>query len=145
MKSTIVFFDSSENGKRGTLRGLVIFPIFIILTLLWFLLTKKPLYDKHIDQVDKSRLWVAMGVSALLIVSAVAVHTPDTVKKAVVYSGLVGFVVYGISNAVLLATSKKWGYDIALIDTLWGIVSTALLGYILYEVVKKWPKTFAVV
>ena len=145
MKSTLVFFDSSENGKRGTLRGLVLFPIFIILTFIWFFLTKKPLYDTHIDQVNKSRIWVAMGVSALLIVSAVAVHTPNTVKKAIVYSGLVGFVVYGICNAVLLATSNKWGYGIALIDTLWGIISTALLGYILYEVVKKWPNTFAVV
>ena len=145
MKSTLVFVDTSKNGKRGTLRGLVILPIFIVLTLLWFLITKKPLYDKHIDQVSKTRLWVAMGVSALLIVSAVAVHTPDTVEKAVVYSGLVGFVVYGICNAVLLATSNKWGYGIALIDTLWGIISTALLGYILYEVVKKWPNTFDVV
>jgi uncharacterized membrane protein len=145
MKSTIVFFDTSENGKRGTLRGLVIFPIFIILTLIWFLLTKKSLYNKHIDQVDNSRIWVAMGVSALLIVSAVGIQTPDTVKKAVVYSGLVGLVVYGITNVVLLATSKKWGYGIAAIDTIWGILSTALLGYILYEVVQKWPNTFAVV
>ena len=145
MKSNLVFFDSSENGKRGTLRGLVLFPIFIILTFIWFLLTKKPLYDKHIDQVSKSRIYVAILISALLIVSALAVHTPNTVKKAIVYSGLVGFVIYGIYNVVLLATSNKWGYRVAIIDTLWGIITTALLGYILYEVVKKWPNTFAVV
>jgi uncharacterized membrane protein len=145
MKSTLVFFDTSENGKRGTLRGLVIFPIFIILTLIWFAVTKKHLYNKHIDQVDKSRIWVALGVTALLIVSAVAVQTPNTTKKAVVYSALVGLVVYGISNAVLLSTSKKWDYVISLIDIVWGVLSTALLGYILYEVVLKWPKTFAAV
>jgi uncharacterized membrane protein len=86
-----------------------------------------------------------MLTSALLIVSAVAVHTPDTVKKAIVYSGLVGFVVYGISNVVLLSTSNKWGYGISLIDTVWGIVSTAFLGYILYRVVQKWPGTFDVI
>lgn len=143
MKSSIVFFDTSENGNRGTLRGLVIFPIFIILTLVWFSFTKKPLYDKHIDNVSKDRLWIAMGVSALLLVSAVAVHTPDTLKKAVVYAGLVGLVVYGITNVSMLATSNKWSYTIALIDTVWGVLSTALLGYILYIVVKKWPNTFA--
>jgi uncharacterized membrane protein len=143
MKSTIVFFDSFENSKRGTLRGLVIFPIFIILTLLWFSLTKKQLYDKHIDKVDKYRIWIAIGVSALLIVSALGVHTPNTVKKAVFYSGLLGLVLYGISNITLLSASKKWGYSIAIIDTSWGVLSTSLLGYILYVVVQKWPNTFA--
>ena len=143
MKSSIVFFDNLENSKRGTLRGMVIFPIFILITLVWFFFTKKPLYDKHIDIVSKDRLWVALCVSALLTVSAIGVHTPDTLQKAVVFSGLVGFVVYGISNATMLATTKKWDYSISFIDILWGIFSTSLLGYILYIVVNKWPKIFA--
>ena len=143
MKSSIVFFDNLENSKRGTLRGMVIFPIFILITLVWFFFTKKPLYDKHIDTVSKDRLWVALCVSALLTVSAIGVHTPDTLQKAVVFSGLVGFVVYGISNATMLATTKKWDYSISFIDILWGIFSTSLLGYILFIVVNKWPEIFA--
>ena len=143
MKSSIVFFDNLENSKRGTLRGMVIFPIFILITLVWFFFTKKPLYDKHIDTVSKDRLWVALCVSALLTVSAIGVHTPDTLQKAVVFSGLVGFVVYGITNSVMLAVSKKWNYSISFIDILWGIFSTSLLGYILYIVVNKWPEIFA--
>jgi uncharacterized membrane protein len=143
MKSSIVFFDNLENSKRGTLRGMVIFPIFILITLVWFFFTKKPLYDKHIDTVSKDRLWVALSVSALLTVSAIGVHTPNTLQKAVVFSGLVGFVVYGITNATMLATTKKWDYSISLIDILWGIFSTSLLGYILYIVVNKWPEIFA--
>jgi uncharacterized membrane protein len=143
MKSSIVFFDNLENSKRGTLRGMVIFPIFILITLVWFFFTKKPLYDKHIDTVSKDRLWVALFVSGLLIVSAIGVHTPDTLQKAVVFSGLVGFVVYGITNSVMLAVTKKWNYSISFIDILWGIFSTSLLGYILYIVVNKWPKIFA--
>ena len=143
MKSSIVFFDNLENSKRGTLRGMVIFPIFILITLVWFFFTKKPLYDKHIDTVSKDRLWVALCVSALLTVSAIGVHTPDTLQKAVIFSGLVGFVVYGITNSVMLAVTKKWNYSISFIDILWGIFSTSLLGYILYIVVNKWPKIFA--
>ena len=145
MKSSIVFFDNLENSKRGTLRGMVIFPIFILITLVWFFFTKKPLYDKHIDTVSKDRLWVALFVSGLLIVSAIGVHTPDTLQKAVVFSGLVGFVVYGITNSVMLAVTKKWNYSISFIDILWGIFSTSLLGYILYIIVNKWPKIFAFV
>ena len=143
MKSSIVFFDNLENSKRGTLRGMVIFPIFILITLVWFFFTKKPLYDKHIDTVSKDRLWVALFVSGLLIVSAIGVHTPDTLQKAVVFSGLVGFVVYGITNSVMLAVTKKWNYSISFIDILWGIFSTSLLGYILYIVVNKYPEIFA--
>ena len=143
MKSSIVFFDNLENSKRGTLRGMVIFPIFILITLVWFFFTKKPLYDKHIDIVSKDRLWVALCVSALLTVSAIGVHTPDTLQKAVIFSGLVGFVVYGITNSVMLAVTKKWNYSISFIDILWGIFSTSLLGYILYIVVNKWPEIFA--
>ena len=145
MKSSIVFFDNLENSKRGTLRGMVIFPIFILITLVWFFFTKKPLYDKHIDTVSKDRLWVALFVSGLLIVSAIGVHTPDTLQKAVVFSGLVGFVVYGITNSVMLAVTKKWNYSISFIDILWGIFLTSLLGYILYIVVNKWPYIFAAV
>jgi uncharacterized membrane protein len=43
----------------------------------------------------------------------------------------------------MLATTKKWNYSISLIDILWGIFSTSLLGYILYIVVNKWPEIFA--
>ena len=143
MKSTLIFFDNNKNSQRGTLRGLVIFPIFVILTLIWFTITKKSLYNRHVDKVSKSRLWIAMAISGILIVSALGVHTPNTLLKAVVYAALVGLVIYGVSNSVLLATSNKWSYSIALIDTVWGVISTSLLGFILYYIVKKWPNTFA--
>jgi uncharacterized membrane protein len=143
MKSTLIFFDNEENSKRGALRGLVILPIFVILTLIWLLITKKSLYDKHIDKVSTSRLWISIIISGILIVSAIGVHTPDTVQKAVVYAALVGFVVYGVTNSVLLATSNKWNYYISIIDTVWGIIVTSLLGFILYHIVKKWPNIFS--
>jgi uncharacterized membrane protein len=144
MKSNIVFFDNKENSKRGTLRGVVIFPIFIILTLIWFLTTKK-LYYKHIDRVNTLRLFIGVVICGILIVSAIGIHTPDTVKNAVIYGSLVGFVIYGVSNSVLLMTSNKWDYSITIIDTIWGILSTSLLSYIMYHILKKCPSIFSYV
>jgi len=145
MKSTLVFVDTKENGKRGTLRGLVILPIYIILTLLWFLLTMKFVYSGSINKTNKFRVLLSLFISGVLIVSAIAVHTPNTMEKAIVYGALVGVVVYGVSNSVLLATSNKWGYTISLIDITWGIISTSFISYILYKIVQKWPNIFQTV
>ena len=143
MKSSIVFFDSLENSKRGLFRTLVIFPIFIILTVVWLFFTKNIFYDKHIDSVSKTRVWVSMIATTILIISALGIQTADTLQQAVVFSALVGLVVYGFTNATLLAVSEKWDYLISFIDTAWGIFSTSLMGFILYFVVNKWPKIFA--
>ena len=145
MKSTLVFGDTEENSKRGSLRSLAILPIYIILTLSWFYITKKTLYNNHIDKVSNFKVILSLFITGLLIVSALGVHTPDNTQKAIIYGALTGLVVYGISNSVLLATSNKWGYTISFIDTIWGIISTSLLAYILYKIVQKWPNVFQVV
>lgn len=142
MKSTLVFWDNKENSKRGTLRGLVILPIYVIITLVWYSLTKQILYNTSVDTVNNFRLIISLIVSGTLIVSAIAVNTPSISITAITYGALVGLVVYGTANSVLLATSKKWGYTLSVVDTLWGIISTSLLSYILYEIVKKWPHIF---
>ena len=141
MKSTLVFCDSYENSKRGTLRGLVIFPIYIIIILLWVFMTKSTVY-KNIDKVSNFRIILSLIITGVLIVSILGVNTSSTQKIAITYGALVGFVIYGISNVVLLAVFNKWEYTTSIIDTIWGIVSTAFLSYILYIIINKWPDTF---
>ena len=54
MKSSIVFFDTMENSKRGTKRGFI---ALIILSLLWFIwhyLLMKKEYDKYRDAFLKN-------------------------------------------------------------------------------------------
>ena len=142
MKSSIVFFDTLENSKRGLFRTLVIFPIFILITIGWLFITKS-LYNKHIDNVNKNRLWVSMIITSILIISAIGIQTPNTLSEAIVFSALVGVVVYGFTNATLLAVSEKWDYEISMIDILFGIFTTTLLGFVSYQVVQKWPNIFA--
>lgn len=145
MKSTLVFWDTPENSKRGTIRGLLILPIYMILTVAWFYVTKNMVYKNHIDNVTTFRLLLSLFITGSLIVSIVAVQTPQSAEEALKYGALAGFAVYGICNFVLLAVSNKWGYTVAIIDTIWGIVSTMLLSYILYQIVQKWPNTFKTV
>jgi uncharacterized membrane protein len=141
MKSKLVFFDTESNSKKGTLRGFVIFPIFIALTILWFLATHA-LYKNSIDSVGPWRIAIALIFSGLLIVSALGVHNPDTLKKAAVFGALAGLVIYGVSNLSLLVACKKWSWWIALLDTVWGVLSTTFLAFILYLVTTKWPTYF---
>lgn len=137
MKSTLIFIDSRKNSKIGTLRGLVIFPIYIILTIIWFTLTKSLYKNKH------NKTIIPLLFSALLIVSALGVHNPDSIKKAVYYGALVGFVIYGFASCLLLYYSNTWNYKISIITILWGIVSTGFLAYILYIITFKFPSIFS--
>lgn len=144
MKSNIVFFDSMENSKRGTLRGIILFPIFIIMSLIWFFITKN-WFGKYFDKTNTGKIVISLIVSGILIVSAITVHNPNSVSEVIVYGALVGLVVYGVANSTLLSVHNKWEYIPAIIDTTWGVASTALMAYILYMVVKKWPNMLAVV
>lgn len=142
MKSTIIFFDSFENSKIGLLRGLVMFPIYILLTLIWFYFTKDTIYSKYIDEVTKAQFIIPLLLSSILVVSTLSIHVPNNATHAVVYGALAGFVIYGITNLTLLIVSKKWNYTVSVIDTLSGILIFSFLGYVLYKIVEKWPTIF---
>ena len=135
MKSSIVFFDSFQNSIRGTLRGIIIFFPIVILNYLFF----KYYYNIKNTTV---KFYIALIISSILIVSAIGVHNPNSTTKAVVYAGLVGFVVYGFM-ALWGFGSEQIKIKKCFITLAWGIITTALLGYILYLVVKKRPNTLA--
>lgn len=136
MKSDIVFFDSIKNSKRGTLRGAVILPFLLVFSALWYLVIMKDIYNKHIDDVNMTRRITGVIVISFLIISALGIHNPDTERKAIFFGGLLGLILYGSWNSVLLMTSQKWPFGLALIDVTWGVISTAVLSWILYTFVK---------
>ena len=143
MISCLVYFNGNESSKKGLLRGVVIFPIFLILNIIYLLITRK-LHEKYTDSGDISIIKKAIFIviAGVLIVSGLGVHNPPDSTKAIVYASLMGFVVYGIANCIMFSTNKKWNIMITFLDVLWGILSTGLLGYILYKIVSKWPKVF---
>lgn len=132
MKSQIIFFDTVENSKRGTARGAVILPFLLLFSVIWYLVIMKKFYSKHIDDTTIFRKILSVCVIAFMIISALGVHNPDSFKKAIVYGSLLGFVLYSCWNSVLYMIHTNWTIWIAIIDILWGTLSTAILGGILY-------------
>lgn len=130
MKTELIFFDTYENGLKGTKRGLIAFISLIILDLIWFSLMKKyyPVTRSNINIYSAIFVW-------LLLCSAIAVQIPKNISEAIVYGLLVGLVVYGIYNFTNLAILKEWNIKIAIIDTIWGTINcgiAALLIYLIY-------------
>ena len=142
MKTMLVFMDNEDNSKRGTLRGLVIFPIYLFMSVCWYVLVR---HYFDIDDVGVLKGVLSLLLSGLLIVSALGVNNAESMGVAAVYGVLVGFVVYGVSGCMLLTMTSRWGYGVFGVNLVWGILSTTLLSCILYKVVERWPGVYRVV
>lgn len=132
MKTELVFFDTTEQSIEGTKRGLVAFVSLILLDLIWFNLTKKIIKYPN----DKSINIYTLGISYVLLCSAISVQKPNSIQESIVYAALVGLVVYGIYNFTNYSILSKWTLKIAFIDTLWGIINctlTAIFVYLLFN------------
>lgn len=125
MKSGIVFFDSHHNSRLGTLRGLITFPIFIVILILLF----RP-----------ANTWEKISgilLIAFVLCSAIAVQIPTNYKQAGVYGLLVGFVVGSVVTGVELNNSAlepkflKW--SVLLLPLI-----TAPLAVLTYSLSSKW-------
>jgi phosphatidylserine synthase len=128
MRSSIVFFDKYENGIIGTIRGVMLFPIFIIITVIYLYLTQK-IYGFKFDWT----FIIAIIIFGVLMVSAISVRNkPEKFKESMVWSMLIGFVVYGCISSVLLTQHK---YIASILTVIYGILSSGLLGYIIYLLV----------
>tara|TARA_Y100000590_G_C15495938_1_gene929646 strand:+ start:303 stop:698 length:396 start_codon:yes stop_codon:yes gene_type:complete len=127
MKTTLVYFDTLEQSKKGLLRGTIAFFSLIILDALWFYFNKN-LYSSVVTK--KFNLLPALAVWIILC-SALAVQLPNSLKEAAVYGILVGFVVYGIYNLTNM-TIMNWPLRITIIDTLWGMTACGITSILLY-------------
>lgn len=124
-KSTIIFFDTHHNSKLGTLRGLISFPIFVVLLVL---------LARPINTWSK-----VLGVSLMSFVlcSAISVQLPSSNKDAAVYGALVGFVIGAMLTGTLLVAFPdapallKW--SVVLLP-----IITSILSVLTFALSTKW-------
>lgn len=127
MKTELIFFDSYENSLQGTVRGLIAFISLIVLDFIWFSITK----NKYHTTKSPINIYAALGVW-LLLCSSIAVQRPKSYTEALVYSLLVGLVVYGVFNLTNFAIFKEWKFEIVIMDTIWGMFNCAVAGSLIY-------------
>lgn len=126
MKSEIIFFDSTQQSYEGTKRGLIAFISLILFDIIWFSISKK-LYP-----IQKPKHIYLLLIKYLLLCSAIAVQQPKSYKEAIVWSFLVGLVVYGVYNSTNIVIIPEWTIGISIIDTISGITNCCIAGTILY-------------
>jgi uncharacterized membrane protein len=133
MKTKLIYFDTFENSKKGTLRGLIAIITLIICDLIWFQILN---YKKE-GGVTKKFNYISAFISWLLICSAISVQLPNKYKEALVYGILVGLVVYGVFNSTNYAINKDWSLKLSLLDTIWGMIVCGIASSIVYLIFHK--------
>ena len=94
-------------------------------------------------QCNKSlevRIWYVI-ITYIFIISLLLFHIypilyekVNNLQNAFIYSGIVGFFVYGIYNFTNLALLKDYSLKISIMDTLWGTILFTILGKIILSI-----------
>jgi len=125
VKSTIIFFDTQHNSRLGTLRGLISFPIFLLL----FFMALHP--------VNNWSKVAGVLLLSFVLCSAIAVQMPTDYAQASVYGALVGFVAGAMVTGVTLTSLPH-----APLVLKWSVVIlplvTTLLAILTYTLSSKW-------
>ena len=128
MKIELSIFESFDETKNATIRGLIVLSCLILFDLIWFFFTNRyyPI-NKKINYYTGVLAWFILS-------SALAVQIPNNYSEALVYSGLVGLVVYGIYNFTNLTFLREWNISITIMDLMWGVINCCITGTILYYI-----------
>lgn len=106
--------------------------VFLLLDMLWLGYLGKGIYIEKLGsllRLDGNNLNANIPAAVIVylalvngIVFFVIPLAQGSILKALGYGALYGFVTYATYDFTNLAVLKDWRWDIAIIDTLWGIV-----------------------
>jgi len=127
MRTELIFFDSIEESKKGTVRGFIAFISLILFDIIWFSISKNNVY-KTVNK--KINIYVSLLIY-IIICSAIAVQLPKTYKEALTYGLLVGFVIYSVFNLTSYIIFE-WPFTTAIIDTIVGTINCGIASSMIY-------------
>jgi len=127
MRISLILFSDAETSTRGMVRGLIAFTVLLILHVLWFIGTKKVVYNSKLK--PDNRWWILL-IACLLLSCALSVQDTTDIEPALAYGSLVGLVVWGVFNSLAFALyGLSWKQFF--LTTLWGVIATALTSMVL--------------
>jgi len=117
------------------IKYIIIIILLFVLDIIWLSLNAK-YYSKMIKSIQNKEIKIniiyALFTYLLMIASIIFINIPfieskinktdskiEIIKKSLLYSGLLGLFIYGGTN---LATLENYDINVALKDTLWGVI-----------------------
>ncbi len=116
-------------------------PVFFAIDMIWLGLVAKGLYAKELSKflTDKPN-WVAAAVfylayiAGIIVLAVMPAVEKQSLIKAVVLGGVFGGLAYATYDLTNLATLKDWPIKIVIIDIIWGMLLTAIVAAISYQI-----------
>lgn len=119
--------------------------VFFVVDLLWLGVIAKDLYRKYLGHLMRpSPLWsVAIVFYLLFNIGLVVFVVYPAVQKgslsyALIYGAFFGFITYMTYELTNWAVIKDWPWEIVIIDIVWGMVLSTLVGTGAYLIGKNW-------
>ena len=115
---------------------------FVILDAFWFLLLAGKTYKYEIGNLLKNTVSVLPTSVFYILYTAIIFYLvffaieAKTLKSVIFHGGLLGLLSYGTYNMVNIVFIEGWTYKVLAMDTIWGIVVTALISVAAYIALK---------
>lgn len=112
----------------------IILSIYLVMDFIW-IYSNSTMYNNSVMKIQNKpiafRMIPAIIAYVLLVLNIVYILIPLTknysnVKRALLFA-LSGLVIYGVYNATTYAIIENYPLHIAIIDTLWGLISHLIL------------------
>lgn len=116
-------------------------PVFFAIDMIWLGLVAKGLYAKELSKflTDKPN-WAAAAVfylayiAGIIVLAVMPAVEKQSLIKAVILGGVFGGLAYATYDLTNLATLKDWPIKIVIIDIIWGMLLTAIVAAISYQI-----------
>ncbi len=116
---------------------LVTFSAFIVIDMVWLGLVARTFYRKHLGFImAPSPNWIAAIIFYLLFIAGLLFFVvmpglkDDSLKTSLLRAAMFGLITYGTYDLTNLATVKDWPVLVTVVDMIWGMVLSVIVGLV---------------
>lgn len=120
----------------------ITFVVFFLVDILWLGLVAKNIYAQHLGHLmaDKTNwlaaiIFYAVFIGGLVLFAINPALQKESLKYAIMYGAMFGFMTYFTYDMTNLATLKNWPVFITIIDVIWGTLLNALTAGITFYII----------